>query len=232
MQEPITGKRFLFHGHAVAAAGKITSPFQDIIPAQAASALSIDGGYSSARVGDFRHKEIFSFASAYSEVVGTYVEKSGGFYETLSLTAIEKVNILDVVTCDRIVARITAKYAADGKTPPTVSIAGSRFERLRVGNDFFEKLDLDPDLLDKYGASGFGTALPGATAASAGREYPQDVLSEPRQFKLPQFGDVFLGEHFPLPNLRHLVMLRVSLGCPVTGTVNVGGAVTGGDPYP
>jgi len=231
MQEPITGKRFLFHGHAVAAAGKITSPFQDIIPAQAASALAIDGGYGSARAGDFRYKEIFSFASAYSEVVGTYVEKNGGAYETLSLTAIERVNILDVVTCDRIVARITAKYAADGKTPPTVSIAGSRFERLRVGNDFFEKLDLEPDLLDKYGASGFGTALPG-TAAGAGREYPHDVLSEPRQFKLPQFGDVFLGEHFPLPNLRHLVMLRVSLGCPVTGTVNVGGAVTGGDPYP
>lgn len=231
MQQPTTGKRFLFHGHAVAAAGKITSPFQDIIRAQAASALSIDGGYGSARAGEFRYKEIFSFASAYSEVVGTYVGKSGA-YETLSLTAIEKVNILDVVTCDRIVARISAKYAADGKTQPAVSVAGSRFERLRVGNDFFERLDLAPDLLENYGASAKlppGTAVPGG---ASGGGYPSDVLAEPRQFKLAHFGDVFLGEHFPLPNLRHLLMLRISLGCPVGGTVNVGGAVTGGDPYP
>src|SRR6266571_2362466 len=87
MQDPTPGNRFLFHGHAIAAAGKITSPFQDIIPAQAASALPIDGGYGSARVENFRYKEIFSFASAYSEVAGTFVEREGGAYETLSLTA-------------------------------------------------------------------------------------------------------------------------------------------------
>src|SRR5260370_4268204 len=107
MQEPITGKRFLFHGHAVAAAGKITSPFQDIIPTQPASALAIDGSYGSARAGDFRYKEIFSFASAYSEVVGTYVDKSSGFSETVPLTPIAKVDILAVVAYARIPAHIT-----------------------------------------------------------------------------------------------------------------------------
>jgi hypothetical protein len=242
MQELTTGKRFLFHGHAIAAAGKITSPFQDIIPAQAASALSSSGGYGSERAGEFRYKEIFSFASAYTQVVGTFVEKNGGAYETLSLTAIEKVNIMDVVTCDRVVGRITAKYPADGSTA-TVSIAGSRFERLRVGDRFFEKLDLPADLLANYDASekssyaaagaGDKTKTPeGDKTAEGGEEYPPDVLYDFRPISIPHFGDVFLGEHFAFPNLRHLIMLRVSLGCPVGGTVNVGGAVSGGDPYP
>jgi hypothetical protein len=234
MQEPTTGKRFLFHGHAIAAAGKITSPFQDIIPAQAASALSSAGGYGSERVGEFRYKEIFSFASAYTQVVGTFVEKNGGAYETLSLTAIEKVNILDVVTCDRVVGRITAKYPAGGGTP-TVSIAGSRFERLRVGDRFFERLGLPEDLLANYDAaekSSYSAAGAGDKTPEGGGKYSPDVLYDFSPISIPHFGDVFLGEHFAFPNLRHLIMIRVSLGCPVGGSLNVGGAVSGGDPYP
>jgi hypothetical protein len=235
MQDNTTGKRFLFHGHAIAAAGKITSPFQDIIPAQAVSALPISGGYSSARVENFRYKEIFSFASAYSEVAGGLVEKDGKAvaYETLSLTAIEKVNVLDVVTCDRVVARITAKYPVDGSTPAIVT-AGSRFERLRVGGYFFEKLDLAPDALNKYDAlvrPQYVDVPAGDTTSAQGKEYPSDVLSQPWRISIPQFGIVFLGEFFPLQNLRHLQMLRISLGCSVTGDQNIGGAVSGGDPY-
>ena len=234
MQETTTGKRFLFHGQAIAAAGKITSPFQDIIPAQAASALPITGGYCSARVENFRYKEIFSFASAYSEVAGVFVEKNGGAHETLSLTAIEKVNFMDVVTCDRVVARITAKYPADGGTP-TIVTTGSRFERLRVGGVFFEKLDLAPDLFADYDAPAKpepAGAAAGEATSERGKKYEADVLYEPLQIPIPQFGDVFLGERFAFGNLRHLLMLRISLGCPVSGGASVGGAVSGGDPYP
>ncbi len=237
MQDNNTGKRFLFHGHAIAAAGKITSPFQDIIPSQAVSAVPISGGYSSARVENFRYKEIFSFASAYSEATGAYVERDGvGAYETLSLTAIEKVNFLDVVTCDRVVARITVKYPAD-RSEPTVVTAGSRFERLRVGNFFFEKLDLAPDVFANYDSSAKSeyadaAAGPSDKRASASEEYPPDVLDQPRKISIPQFGDVFLGERFAFPNLRHLTMLRISMGCPVSGGAAIGGAVSGGDPYP
>jgi hypothetical protein len=235
MQDNTTGKRFLFHGHAIAAAGKITSPFQDIIPAQAVSALPIGGGYGSARVEDFRYKEIFSFASAYSEVAGGFVEKDGkAAYETLSLTAIEKVNFMDVVTCDRVVARITASYPADfPKSPASIVTAGSRFERLRVGAHFFEKLDLEPDALDKYDALARPEYVDAGDGAPAqGNEYPPDVLSQPWRISIPQFGLVFLGERFAFQNLRHLLMLRISLGCPVAGDASIGGAVSGGDPYP
>src|SRR5260370_6552735 len=200
MQEPTTRKPFRFHGHAIAAAGKITSPFQDIIPSQASSALSISGGYDSARVENFRYKEIFSFASAYTEVVGAYVDygRDGRAYETLSLSAIEKVNFLDVDTCDRIVARITVKYPEDGRTPPTVVTAGSRFERLRVGDVFYEKLDLAPDLFAKYGAPAKSDtgAGGGDSTSERGEEYLPDVLYEPRPIRIQQVGELVLGQPF------------------------------------
>jgi hypothetical protein len=53
-------------------------------------------------------------------------------------------------TCQR-VARITAKHPGDRKEdsglPPETSAVpiGSRFERLRIGNTFFERLELAPD---------------------------------------------------------------------------------------
>jgi hypothetical protein len=116
---------------------------------QAASSLPASGGFGSARVDGFRYKEILSFPSAYTEVVGTEVHE--GVFETLTLSVVEKFNLLDVVTCDRIVARVTGKYPGDRKEasdlPPEISIVpiGSRFERLRIGNIFFERLELAPD---------------------------------------------------------------------------------------
>jgi hypothetical protein len=149
VQKQTNAKRYIFQGDAIGVAGQIIHPFHDTIPVQAASALPAGGGVGSARVDGFRYKEILSFASAYTEVVGT--EAHGGVFETLSLSVVEKFNLLDVVTCDRIVARITAKHPGDRKEdsglPPETSAVpiGSRFEGLRIGNTFFERLELAPD---------------------------------------------------------------------------------------
>jgi hypothetical protein len=67
------------------------------------------------------------------------------------VSVVEKFNLLDVVTCERIVARLTSRFpglAKDGCEPPQeVSVVpiGSRFEGLRIGNHFFERLELAPD---------------------------------------------------------------------------------------
>jgi hypothetical protein len=113
--------------------------------------------------------------------------------------------------------------------------AGSRFERLRVGGHFFEKLDLGPDALDKYDALArpeYVDIDAGDTASAQGKEYPSDGLYQPWRISIPQFGIVFLGERFAFQNLRHLLMLRISLGCAVGGSTDIGGAVSGGDTYP
>jgi hypothetical protein len=149
VQKQTTSKRYIFQGDAIGPAGQINHPFHDIISVQAAASLPAGGGFSTARVDGFRYKEIFSFASAYTQVIGT--EGHEGVFETLSISVVEKFNILDVVTCDRMVARITAKYPGDrnkGSDLPTETCIvpiGSHFEGLRIGNVFFERLELAPD---------------------------------------------------------------------------------------
>src|SRR6266576_1314460 len=108
MEDKTRKKRYLHQASAIATSGRITRPFCDLIPTQASLALPIDGGHESKRVENFRYKEIVSFASAYSEVAGSEHGPDGPF-DTLALTAIEKLNILDVVTCERVVARISSK---------------------------------------------------------------------------------------------------------------------------
>jgi hypothetical protein len=148
VQNQSNSKRYIFQADAIGVAGQTTHPFKDIIAVQAATALPSDGGFGSARVEGFRHKEILSFASAYTEVVGT--EGHPGIYEILSLSVVEKFNLLDVVTCDRIVARLTSKCPSEGNQdsqPAENSIVpiGSHFEGLRIGNRFFERLEVAPD---------------------------------------------------------------------------------------
>jgi hypothetical protein len=141
-------KRYLFQASAIGIAGQIAHPFNDLIPVQAASALPSVGGFGTARADGFGYREILSFASAHSEVVGT--EVSEGVLEIVSLSVVENFNLLDVVTCDRIVARLASKYPSEyqeGSGPPESSIVpiGSRFEGLRIGNHFFERLEVAPD---------------------------------------------------------------------------------------
>jgi hypothetical protein len=141
--------RYLFDANAIGIAGQIVHPFRDVIPVQAASALPPDGGFGSSRVEGFRHKEMFSFGSAYTQVVGT--ETEDGVFETVSLAVVEKFNVLDIVTCDRIVARVTARhpgqYPEGSNLPLETSVVpiGSRFEGLRIGHTFFQSLELAPN---------------------------------------------------------------------------------------
>src|SRR5579862_8678678 len=64
--------RFLYHAEAVAATGRVTLPFHETMEIQASVALPINGGHGSARVEHFRHRDIFSFARAESQVVGSF----------------------------------------------------------------------------------------------------------------------------------------------------------------
>jgi hypothetical protein len=147
LQKQTNTKRYIFDAAAIGVAGQIVHPFHELIPVQAASVLPADGGFGSARTDGFRHKEILSFGSAYTEVVGTQGED--GAFEVLALAVAEKFNLLDVVTCDRIVGRLTARHpgfgGSDASAETSVVPIGSRFEGLRIGNLFFERLELAPD---------------------------------------------------------------------------------------
>jgi hypothetical protein len=109
-----------------------------MIEVQGGIALPSTGGVGSSRVEEFRVDEVVSFKKAYSHVSGSIKEENGRIIHTTQATStIEGLNILDVVTADRIVARLSSSFEepADGKpeTPESkILLIGSKFENLRL----------------------------------------------------------------------------------------------------
>ncbi|MBL0160006.1 MAG: hypothetical protein IPP47_23410 [Bryobacterales bacterium] len=123
---------FLYHAHAVGLSGRLTSPFAEILEAQAASAIGEAGGVSRSRVENYRFREIISCKAAWSQVTGVESGKKPGTYSTLATSVIEGLNVLDMVTADRMVMRITSKHPGSGGGEPSIQFIGSGFENLRI----------------------------------------------------------------------------------------------------
>lgn len=137
---------FWYHGNAVAFGGRITSPVCESLDAQGSSVLPPTGGFASATAGPFDHRGIVSFERATSTVSGRAAEHDGiATRDTLVTVAVEGLNVLDVVTADRVVARITSKHP-EGEGEPEMLPFGSYFENLRIGRRPIE-LTPYPDLV-------------------------------------------------------------------------------------
>ncbi|MGH9665156.1 MAG: hypothetical protein ACRD9L_12090 [Bryobacteraceae bacterium] len=143
--------RFRFQGHAVGAAGQIRSPFQEVIEVQAASALPEIGGYGSGRSSTFRYREILHFDLAHTEVTGSQSGDcdKGPVYCTLIKSTIEGLNVMGMLTADRIVANIVSTYRSGGDGEPSVKLIGTRFENLKIAG-IPVRVDLAIDLFDRF----------------------------------------------------------------------------------
>src|SRR5271154_5026011 len=128
------GVKRTFHYNACAHAfsGQFTRPIQHDIEVQAPVALPTIGGHGSSRIENFRVKEFVSFKAAYSHVSGSQ-QKDGDkvFYTTLATATVEDLNILDVITADRVVSRVSS-FSVDGEYESHFSFSGSRFDNLRI----------------------------------------------------------------------------------------------------
>jgi hypothetical protein len=133
-------KRYLFQADATGVAVQFPYPFNDVLPIQAASTLPSIGGRGSSRVDEFRLGHILSFGSAYTEVRGAVTED--GVFETVALSVVEDFKLRDAVTCKRIMGSLTGTHPL-GRENSIVS-RGSVFEGLRIGDNFFERLEVAP----------------------------------------------------------------------------------------
>ncbi len=124
-------KRFHYH-HAdgVALGGRIEQPFEELIPVQSSLSLPAVGGHATIRSEAFQYREFISYKAAHTQVSGSAVTKNGP-WTTLVTTSIEGLNVLNVVTADRVVARISSEHPAEGYHPK-ISFVGTQFENLRV----------------------------------------------------------------------------------------------------
>jgi hypothetical protein len=246
--------RYAFRAGAAAAGGFFTRPFNEPLPVQAASFLMPVGGYGSARVEQFRFHEIISFKAAYTQVMGTRHEKDGTVvHETLAAAVVEGLNILDMVTADRVVARLTSAMPAEAKGSELAALPfGSYFENLRIAGqpvrptchphlfDAKSKSDILKDPTPLFDADSTTTATPMSPRDAKLRfsifQPLKDQIAGATIFpgcriKVASFGDIFLGEFVVSAGHRELTMIRIEMHSPEEGEVAFGSVEGNGSGY-
>lgn len=136
-------RKHYHHAEAKALSGDFLLPLKHVIEPQASAALEPAGGYLSQHALPFRSEGVVSYRAAHTQVAGNKDTKDGHGWSTVSTAVIEDLNILEVVTADRVVAQIFAEYPLEGYVPK-ISFLGTRFENLRIAGDLVTvKLDLN-----------------------------------------------------------------------------------------
>jgi hypothetical protein len=136
---PKPTRTFHYHANAHVLGASFTRPVQHLVEVQGATSLPTNGGHGRATVEDFRFQHFLSVKRGYSHVSGSPQEAVGKTHFTTLVTAVaEGLNILDVVTADRIVARFASSHTLDHATDtfedvePTFSLLGTKFENLQI----------------------------------------------------------------------------------------------------
>lgn len=160
----------VFHYHAASNAlgGVLTHPYKTVVSTAANSALANAGGYNSSPSVPFHLDHILHCEKAYTHVTGG---EEDGYWATLTTAVLEHVDLLEVVTADRIVAQISSKHPKEGNVP-ILSFVGSQFVNLRVNGQLIEPvLDLHP-LPGKVTSSAKGKASPSAAPKVSSFHHP------------------------------------------------------------
>jgi hypothetical protein len=118
----------------------LQKPIQRVIEQQASVKLPLGGGYQYLAAEPKRIEGIVSHEGGYAQVAG-YKNASGAAITTAT-AVIESLNILDVLTIDRVVAQITTEHVPDNSVP-SVSFLGTRFENFRIAG---EEIEIEPYL--------------------------------------------------------------------------------------
>jgi hypothetical protein len=234
-------QRFLYNASATAFAGTVLEPHNEIIEGHAATCLSIDGGSSTAKSDGFNYRDIFSFASAITFLTGRRTENA---WETLVTTEIQKLNILNVITADAVVAKLVSKQE-HGKPNGEGKLIGPESTHLPLGS-YFVNLRINGALV---------TTVPGemcteafSTYSKAKRGRADEVIFdsvfenvsvenkslsvEKNVITVPGFGRVTLGELIVLERERRLTMIHAELGSPVSANLSVAYSHGNGIPFP
>jgi hypothetical protein len=123
-----------YHAEAHALSGHLELPVDHEIRKQAAVALNDwRGGHVFQGVDNYNLEGVISFKSSYTHVSGNPSNKEGHEWVTLATSVVEGLNVLDVITVDRITAQVSTEHPRKGGYVPRVTFLGTRFENLQVG---------------------------------------------------------------------------------------------------
>ena len=182
-------ERFQYHATATGASGHITLPFNEIIPIQASAALPETGGFGTARAERLNFRGILSFESAEALVAGSYSPKDRS-YDAVATVTVTGLDILGMLTADRVVARIASSHPADPENGHSITPLGSYFDNLRIAG-YPVELELATDTFAKFDNA--------AKVRAAYRENDDGFRDEFDKLTLTGRDDVpeFLRRYFP-----------------------------------
>lgn len=176
MQSFHQNRYYSFRVDANALGGILEEPLPKIIPTVAPVSLPAVGGFATARSEAFNLEEIVSCSSAYTRVSGAvhHAERDAdGPISILTTAVVEDLNILEVVTAERIVAQVSISIPA-GSREYQISFAGSRFEGLRLAG---RPCDPTPNELTSPGREGvYELPLTAEDIARVGRSQAKDLI--------------------------------------------------------
>lgn len=138
-----TARTHQYHAEATVLTGDLHHPLVQEIKPQSNVKLAQRGGYLSEHSEPYRLEGVISFQKAYTQVAGNPDPKEGHGWSTLSTSVIEGLNVLEVVTADRVIGQIAADYPLEGYVP-SVHFLGTRFENLRIAGHPVN-VDIHPD---------------------------------------------------------------------------------------
>jgi hypothetical protein len=124
-----------YHAEANILSGHLRQPVNQEIFRQAPVELNdLRGGHFYQRAEHYSLEGLISFKSGYTRVSGNRSLKNHGWV-TLATSVLEGLNVLDVVTCDRVVAQVSTEHPhpPEDSHTPHVTFLGTHFENLRVG---------------------------------------------------------------------------------------------------
>src|SRR5215469_6487835 len=106
----VNGRSHRYHANATVLSGHLRLPLVQQIEPQAHAHLREAGGYLAERAENYRLESVISFRSAYTHVAGNRSTKPGQGWTTISTTVIEGLNVLEIVTADRIVGQTITEH--------------------------------------------------------------------------------------------------------------------------
>jgi len=248
---------YIYNACAHALSGEFLRPIKNLIEVQAASALPTIGGHGSARVENFRFRDLVTFKAGYTHVSGSWDEANKS-HTTLATSTVEGLNILDVVTADRVVARVSGHHK-EPDDESRIIVTGSSFENLRIAGckvkvefdyELFQKLDTFQAFKNEFETNADFRKMTADPFQSGQQQNApkgcgvflcsmvKDMTACPgikRQghaYVIPKFGRVFIGEVAVQHSKRTLTMLRLEMGSPVGGSFTGVQATTNGVHWP
>jgi hypothetical protein len=185
-----------YNADATVIEGHIVLPLDQEIDRQAHSFLPAHGGYFSRRVENYRLGEVISFRSGYTQVAGNRSDKHDGGWNTLATVVIEGLNVLEVLTADRIVGQVITDFPPQGYVP-SISFLGTRFENLRIAG---HPVNLDLDL--------------GILGAKPPDDQPYGLDPDLKRRISGQYNRIRESKNLPADKLEQYNRLSSSLGIP------------------